>query len=121
FLGRIDQQVKLRGYRIELGEIEASLLRHPEIQEAAVALRSTRSGDDRLVAYCVAACEQLPGATELREFLRQSLPDFMVPSAFVRLDSLPLSTSGKLDRRALPSLSDELAELSGELWSAPQS
>ena len=121
FLGRIDQQVKLRGYRIELGEIEASLLRHPEIQEAAVALRSTRSGDDRVVAYCVAASEQLPGATELREFLRQSLPDFMVPSAFVQLDSLPLNTSGKLDRRALPSVSDELAEPGGELWSAPQS
>jgi acyl carrier protein len=121
FLGRIDQQIKLRGYRIELGEIEAALVRHPGVRETAVVLQSTRSGDARLAAYYVPASEQSPPAAELRVFLRQSLPDFMVPSAFIQLDSLPLNTSGKLDRHALPSVSDDLSEPNAESSAPPRS
>jgi amino acid adenylation domain-containing protein len=99
FLGRIDHQVKIRGYRIELGEIEAALLRHPAVKEAVAAVRDD-GGEKRLVAHLVADGESAPGA--LREHLKLLLPDYMVPAAFVTLESFPLTPSGKVDRKALP-------------------
>jgi aspartate racemase len=108
FLGRIDQQVKLRGFRIEPGEVEAALSQHPAVRQAAVIVREDEPGDKRLVAYWVAANAEVPTYRELRQFLQQTLPDYMIPSAFVRVESLPVTPNGKIDRRALPqpSLSD---------------
>jgi acyl carrier protein len=102
FLGRVDQQVKIRGFRIELGEIETVLGRHPDVREAAVVARTDAPGEEQLVAYLVSAGGQTPGVPELRNFVSGTLPDYMVPSAFVWLEALPLTTSGKVDRRALP-------------------
>jgi acyl-coenzyme A synthetase/AMP-(fatty) acid ligase len=100
FLGRLDDQVKIRGFRVEPAEVEAALRRHPGVREAAV-IACENEGEDRvLVAYVVGSAE-LPVA-ELQEFLGQSLPEHMVPSRFIPMDSLPLTPSGKLDRRALP-------------------
>jgi amino acid adenylation domain-containing protein len=104
YLGRIDHQVKLRGFRIELGEIESTLVRHPAIAQCVVILREDRPGDKRLVAYYTAAGELLPSVAQLREHLGASLPEYMIPSAFVLLDALPLTPSGKIDRRALPAV-----------------
>lgn len=104
FLGRIDHQVKLRGFRIELGEIEVTLARHPAIQEAAVVVREDTPGAPRLAAYLVSAQTPPPSAAELRRFLEQHMPDYMLPAAFVFLDALPLTPSGKINRRALPAL-----------------
>ncbi len=101
YLGRGDHQVKLRGFRIELGEVEAALVRHPGVGEAVVALREDRPGDPRLVGYFTSP-GAAPDGGALREHLRRTLPDFMVPSTFVRLDRLPLTAIGKVDRRALP-------------------
>ncbi len=102
FLGRLDNQVKIRGYRVEIGEVEEALTRHPEVRACAVAARQEASGDKRLVGYVVAKDENQPTVTALREFLKATLLDHMVPSAFVFLDALPLTPSGKLDRCALP-------------------
>ena len=102
FLGRIDNQVKIRGFRIELGEIEAVLGTHSDIRESVVVARDDEGGNPRLVAYFVAVGDQIPTTSELRRSLEQRLPDSMVPTAFVSLDELPLTPSGKVDRRSLP-------------------
>ncbi|HEX8355027.1 MAG TPA: amino acid adenylation domain-containing protein, partial [Pyrinomonadaceae bacterium] len=103
YLGRNDQQVKVRGFRIEPGEIEAALAAHPGVREAAVVAHGEGPGDQRLVAYTSPAGGTAPEADALRRYLKGRLPDYMIPSAFVALDRLPLTPSGKVDRRRLPS------------------
>lgn len=102
YLGRNDDQVKIRGFRVEVAEIEAQLARHPHVKDAVVVAREDVAGDKRLVAYVTPRAEGKPGAESLRTFLKTALPDHMVPSAFIVLEHLPLTPSGKLDRRALP-------------------
>ncbi|WP_437589099.1 amino acid adenylation domain-containing protein [Sorangium sp. So ce1000] len=102
FSGRRDHQVKIRGFRIELGEIEARLARHPEVREAVVAVREERTSGKRLVAYVVGEGGAPPAPERLREFLKEALPDYMVPAVFVALPALPLTPNGKVDRKALP-------------------
>ncbi|MCP4657346.1 MAG: AMP-binding protein, partial [bacterium] len=101
FLGRIDHQVKVRGFRIELGEIEAILSRSPSVRECAVLVREARPRDLELVAYVATAPDSAAQPRELRDFLQERLPDYMVPSAFVLLDALPLTPNRKVDRAAL--------------------
>jgi amino acid adenylation domain-containing protein len=100
FLGRIDNQVKIRGFRIELGEIEAVLSKYSDVQEAVVIAREDSPGDQRLVAYIIPV-EQTVNTSELRSFLKLKLPDYMVPSAFITLEVMPLTPNGKVDRHAL--------------------
>lgn len=101
-LGRKDFQVKIRGYRIEIAEIEMALLDHVAIKEAAVRVWEGRPSDQRLVAYLVPSGHKAPTVTELRRFLSEALPNYMIPSIFVTLDALPLAPNGKVNRRALP-------------------
>jgi amino acid adenylation domain-containing protein len=102
FLGRNDFQVKIRGFRIELGEIEARLREHEGVQEAVVVAREDTPGDKRLVAYYTAREQNSVGAQELRAHVKEKLPEYMVPVAYVKLESLPLTANGKLNRKALP-------------------
>jgi len=104
YLGRIDQQVKIRGFRIELGEIEVALNRHNAIAEAVVLVREDRPGDKYLAAYLIVRGGTKPAWNDLRNFLKLSLPEYMVPSAFVFLEKFPLNNNGKLDRDALLAL-----------------
>jgi acyl carrier protein len=113
FLGRIDHQVKIRGFRIELGEIETVLTQHPSLRETVVIAREDLPGDKRLVAYVVPQ-QQQPHSSELRSFVQERLPNYMVPSAFVFLDALPLTPNGKVDHRALPAPDASSSQLDTE-------
>ncbi len=117
-LGRIDQQVKLRGFRIELAEVESVLAGHPMVKDAAAAIREDRPGDRRLVGYVVAADGAVANPAELRRFVRETLPDYMVPSAIVVVTALPVSANGKIDRAALPAPDGE--RQSDETFVAPR-
>ncbi|MBD2521400.1 non-ribosomal peptide synthase/polyketide synthase [Nostoc sp. FACHB-133] len=102
YLGRIDNQVKIRGFRIELGEIEAALSQHKDVQTSVVIVREDIPGNKHLVAYIVPQPQITPTVSVLRSFLKEKLPEYMIPSAIVILESLPLTSNGKIDRRALP-------------------
>ncbi|HEX7314775.1 MAG TPA: amino acid adenylation domain-containing protein [Pyrinomonadaceae bacterium] len=119
YLGRIDQQVKVRGFRIELGEIEAALCSHARVKECVVLAHSS-GGDARLVAYVVAGAEGELKGGELRAHLKERLPEYMVPSAFVMLEAMPLTQNGKADRKALSSLGEGAAEVAVEEYVAPR-
>lgn len=112
-LGRLDQQIKLRGFRIELGEIETALNQHPAVNQAVVIVHQDAPGNERLVAYMVADRAAIPPTAELRGFLKQYLPDYMVPSAFVQLEAFPLTPNGKIDRRALQARASARPEREG--------
>jgi amino acid adenylation domain-containing protein len=119
FLGRNDHQVKIRGFRIELGELEAHLMRHPQVREAIVLAREDVPGEKRLVAYLLPIhAAVVPGADELRQFLKEVLPEYMIPGAFVVLDQLPLTPNGKPDRKALPA--PDLAAYAARDYDRPQ-
>jgi amino acid adenylation domain-containing protein len=120
FMGRIDEQIKIRGYRIEPGEITAALDRHPAISSSCVAAYTGESGEARLAAYIVPKSNVYPNAAELRAFLGSCLPDYMVPSTFVKLTSRPTSAHGKVDKAALPKPTSE-NQLSDLPFAAPQS
>jgi amino acid adenylation domain-containing protein len=102
FVARVDHQVKVRGFRVELKEVEAALAQHPALRNVVVVAREDAPGVKRLVAYVVARPPAVPTTSELRSFVRESLPEYMVPSAYVVLDDFPMTPSGKIDRRALP-------------------
>ncbi|QJB31840.1 non-ribosomal peptide synthase/polyketide synthase [Chitinophaga oryzae] len=116
YLGRIDDQVKLRGYRIELGEIDNALLQHPSVREAVTAVKIDSAGHKRLVAYLTG--EQLPDRERLSAFLRDRLPEYMVPVQFISLDAIPLTPNGKVDKKALPL--PDMDTLSGNAYVAPR-
>jgi amino acid adenylation domain-containing protein len=106
FLGRVDHQVKIRGVRIELGEIEAVLCRHDGVREAVTVVIGDQANNKRIIAYFTPSSDVAPAVKELRSFISQHLPDYMVPSVFILMDELPLTANGKVDRRILPALAD---------------
>ena len=110
FLGRVDHQVKLRGFRIELGEIEATLKECPDVRQAVVVAREDQPGQKTLVAYLKTSGQELQ-ADKLRFHLRNKLPDYMVPAAFVFIEAFPLTPNGKIDRKALPAPKDAQPQL----------
>ena len=112
---RLDNQVKLRGFRIELGEIEAILVTHPSVDQAVAIIREEGFGDKRIVAYVTVRADQEFSEIELRGHLKKKLPDYMLPSIFVKMDTMPLTPNGKIDRKSLPSPKMERPELSQEL------
>ncbi len=122
YLGRVDHQVKVRGYRIELGEVEAALLSREQVKEAVVVVRRDGAGEQQLVAYLVMTDEidvAAPTSSEWREYLSERLPDYMVPSVFMTLERMPLTPSGKVDRRALPTPTASPSDIS-ENYVAPR-
>lgn len=119
FLGRIDHQVKIRGFRIEIGDIEAALSRHPGVRETVVTAWEDSPGDKRLAAYIVARQGGAPTVSELRSFLKQMVPEYMLPASFVTVDSFPLTPNGKVDRRALRSPDHARTELE-KAYAAPR-
>lgn len=120
FLGRIDHQIKIRGFRIELGEIEAVLVKHPAVREIVVLAREEQHTDKQLVAYVVPNQNHTPTTSELRNYLKGQLPEYMLPAVFILLDALPLSPNGKIDRRALPAPQGLRPSLA-EVYQAPHS
>ncbi|NEP78778.1 MAG: AMP-binding protein, partial [Okeania sp. SIO3B3] len=123
FIGRIDNQVKVRGYRIETGEIESNLTQHPSVKQTVVVTREDNSGNKSLVAYLVLESETPEGTQteqigKLKQYLKERLPEYMIPSGFVVLPQLPLTPNGKVDRKALP-VPDNISTLSTE-YVAPQ-
>jgi surfactin family lipopeptide synthetase A len=119
FIGRTDFQVKLRGYRIELGEIESILMQHPDIKEVVVTAKQNKNGDKQLAAYLIPVDNKELKLNELRTFLKEKLPDYMVPAAFVKMDKFPLTPNAKVDRKALPEPETGGIE-SGSLHIAPR-
>ncbi len=118
FLGRSDNQVKIRGFRIELAEIEAILIQYHQVREAIVAARNSETGDKRLVAYLVPENLEAIDLNELNKFLRDNLPDYMLPSSFVILEAFPLTPNGKVNRQALPA-PEELSQQTKGIIIAP--
>jgi amino acid adenylation domain-containing protein/non-ribosomal peptide synthase protein (TIGR01720 family) len=111
FLGRVDDQVKIRGFRIELGEIEAAIRRHPGVRDSVVIATDQGPHQKRLIAYIVASSQPSPSHSEIRSFLAQKLPEYMLPAAIVSLKRLPLTANGKIDRSALPDLDESRPDL----------
>jgi amino acid adenylation domain-containing protein len=118
YLGRHDRQVKIRGFRIEIGEVEAALNGHPKVRESAVIVREDVPGEKRLVAYVVGDPAETTEAGEIREALREKLPDYMMPSSIVLLETMPLTPNGKIDRRALAAT--DRVRATGEEFVAPR-
>jgi amino acid adenylation domain-containing protein len=120
FLGRVDNQIKIRGFRIEIGEIETALVSHPSVREAVVLAREDEPGEKRLIAYVVGARRQWSiVSNELRAYLKERLPEYMLPLSFIQMDALPLSPNGKVDRRALPA-PEQVKVLSTDASIAPR-
>ncbi len=119
FLGRLDDQIKIRGYRVELDEISSVLDSHPDVKASAVAVAGANREEKRLIAYLVLGSESQPTANVFREYLQRNLPDYMIPATFVRLESLPLTNNGKVDRAALPEPNGNV--LPEEAYVAPRS
>jgi amino acid adenylation domain-containing protein len=120
FIGRRDHQVKIRGFRVEPGEVEAALARYAAVRESVVMVSTDRSGSNRLIAYVVFHNQAAPPIAELRRFLRERLPEYMVPSVFIPINAIPLTPSGKLDRAALPK-PEQISLDSGVPYVAPRS
>jgi len=120
YLGRVDNQVKVRGFRIELGEIENALLKHSAVGEVVIVVREDKVGDKQLVAYIVSWQNQIPTVSELRNYLKTLLPNYMIPNIFTFLDTLPLLPNGKVDRRALR-VPDSLRPTLTTTYQVPQS